>query len=239
MKNRLTFYIFIPILLCAPILMYMYSFFGHPISTKNTDWGSFGAYISGSFSIITTIFAFFSALILYETYKNSKQELTLSKFNLLLNDAYKHLDSIAENFKREYGLVDYREIFQKIYYAHLYNVEETHLNSIEAVIKNKMRENINDQILDIAKDLFNCPPFRSLSKTLYNMCIIIKTEKDNSLKSIIKSLLEANLDNDSIYWILMFKTKGNSLSDFDIYDFCKAPDLVGISSQECRQENEL
>lgn len=217
--------------------MYMYSFFGHPISTKNTDWGSFGAYISGSFSIITTIFAFFSALILYETYKNSKQELTLSKFNLLLNDAYKHLDSIAENFKREYGLVDYREIFENIYYAHLNNTEDIHLNNIEAVIKNKMKEDINQQIYDIAKDLFNSPPFRSLSKTLYNMCIIIKTEKDDSLKSIIKSLLEANLDNDSIYWLLMFKTKGDSLSDFDIYDFCEAPHLVGISSQECRKKN--
>lgn len=85
-------WIIIAIILLLPIISYVFYFRNNPISSFPEDWGSFGDYIGGCYSIFTAIM---TIVITYYLHKqNSKQ----SKLELCTNEIISSYYKILECF---------------------------------------------------------------------------------------------------------------------------------------------
>lgn len=83
MINKLKFffmrnwkYIVVGIVCCLPILFFIINFSGQSISNDSTDWGTFGDYISGTYSVVIAL------LIVYITKQvNRKEEINRKRMS--------------------------------------------------------------------------------------------------------------------------------------------------------------
>ena len=91
-RNGYVFWCSSIVILLLPIISYVFYFRNNPISNFPEDWGSFGDYIGGCYSIFTAIM---TIVITYYLHKqNSKQ----SKLELCTNEIISSYYKILECF---------------------------------------------------------------------------------------------------------------------------------------------
>lgn len=246
-KKRILFIsIFITLLIACVLLPYFYIFKDSPISSNNVDWANFGSYVGGTFNIFTTIFACISAFILYNTYIETKEmnnnnyslyikESMLSQFTLFLNLGIDKLEQVKKEFRDRYGATDHREIFNDLYDTHKDGQEKIHSNLFEKLTKKEFISNQKDFIYKLSKEMFDSYHFMDLSMILLAMHDLIEKQDDEQFKIKLKILLRSKFDNNTLYWSLMYVTKGNNLeSPLNIDGYCRIPYEVKEALEECR-----
>lgn len=108
-------WILLPILLCFVTLLLYFSIFNNKLSTSNSDWGSFGDYLTGSVGIIIS---FLTLLLIYFTFHEQRKMVFEDTFQQLVTN-YNNLVSLIherwlhkESDKNENPIyLDGREIF--------------------------------------------------------------------------------------------------------------------------------
>jgi len=158
MKKSLI-WIILPTLLCIGTLLIYFSIFNHRLSTSNSDWGSFGDYLTGTVGIIIS---FLTLLLIYFTFHEQRkmvfedtfQQLVTNYNNLvsLIHERWLHTESDKngntiylngrEIFGRAVGYLgqkDQRNKFHEIYSIHV-NVFCHYFNNVLEVI-NTIRNN--------------------------------------------------------------------------------------------------
>lgn len=208
------------ILFLSPIAFYIYFFHEFGISSKSSNWGSFGSYLSGIFSLFTAVFTFASVIILINTFnrtiefnqiqiKIAQEESELNNFNFIIN-------LIHKNIKENSMLTK-----QNVYVG-----EELMNNKFSSVIpfaiqKNKINpiENFNyDLYLSMVNDVdlsSNINQYAKLyvSKTDFSylnhiyplvksLCIKLVNCKDPNQKSMLKDILSSAIDENILFWSL-------------------------------------
>lgn len=84
------------LILFLPILLYMINFRGQEISDKTADWGDFGSYVGGWYSLITAIAAIIVTIVI------SKRNNVESKIEHCINkivECYARLDALYRDAK--------------------------------------------------------------------------------------------------------------------------------------------
>lgn len=121
--HKIVKFIFVGILVLAPLGFYVWWFRGSSISNDPNDWASFGSYIGGLYSVLVTI------LVVYLARELSKKDQQASKKKASVEALYKQIIKIKNDH------VDIRSV-NKIY------------NLLD---ENKLY--ISDSIFDEVKDL--------------------------------------------------------------------------------------
>jgi hypothetical protein len=108
-------WILLPILLCIVTLLLYFSIFNNKLSASNSDWGSFGDYLTGTVGIIIS---FLTLLLIYRTFHEQRkmvfedtfQQLVTNYNNLvsLIHERWLHKESDKNNNPI---YLDGREIF--------------------------------------------------------------------------------------------------------------------------------
>lgn len=86
------------IMLVAPLLIYVIQFGGHSISDDPADWGVFGDYIGGVYTVLVTLFA------IYLTRHLDKRDVERNKARSAVGQIYEQICKI------NYQLIDMRSV---------------------------------------------------------------------------------------------------------------------------------
>ncbi|MEY0596137.1 hypothetical protein AB7340_00310 [Providencia alcalifaciens] len=230
MKNNIIILLVAPILVLflLPFLVYWHYFSDFGISTINANWGSFGSYLGGIFSIFTAIFTFISVLVLVQTFRKTihfsqqqikiaQNESELNNFNFIINLIHKN---IRENPKltkkiKEIGISTFYEQtntdFLNDNFGMIINFAVKKLKSddfsdignellIEMSSDLDLKNNINKYSKRYA---FNHLAILSdLYPLVKSLCTKIVNSKDDIQKEMLRDILTSAIDENILYWSL-------------------------------------
>lgn len=76
------------LLFIAPVVIYIFKFYDHPISNDPSDWADFGSYVGGVYTLLVTIFA------IYLTRHLEKKDLEWRKAKEAVGSIYEQISKI-------------------------------------------------------------------------------------------------------------------------------------------------
>lgn len=82
---------------CAVLLPYIYTFWGHPLSSKSQDWANFGTYISGILTPLAGLTIFWQILKQRKEAKEESVINSIQKNKLLIERHINLYDQLIEN----------------------------------------------------------------------------------------------------------------------------------------------
>ena len=220
MKKQVIFISVIILLLAViPILIYILNFYQFPVSLVNDDWGNFGSFIAG---VLGTLFLIITAVLLYISLGEQKQQQFESSFHQMIN-TYSTLLSLIkvrwlhtatddrgepvyktgrEIFGHAVGQIktdNTEETFKKIYYTHI-SVFSHYFNFIMEVIHSiRDREDINEKKKRELQRRFSAQlSFYELVFLGYYALYFLKGKNNANYTSVVKhfthSIAETEID---------------------------------------------
>lgn len=127
LKNGL-FYLAIILVLCAPVLLYVWHFKNYDISDNPADWGNFGDYIGGVYSVLVAL----TVCIL--SYKIDARGKRKDKARECAAEIYKQIVTIKSN---KYNLRSSGKLLALVSNANLFLPQRV-CDEIEALANNYM-----------------------------------------------------------------------------------------------------
>ena len=90
---------FIVILILLPIILYMWNFYGKPLSHETIDWGAFGSYFGGITSLV-------SIYLLYVTYCEQRRSNSITLYEQRFYIQIENVKNVQEQ---------YNQIIERVY----------------------------------------------------------------------------------------------------------------------------
>ncbi|ENL8515636.1 hypothetical protein AB6H97_002672 [Providencia rettgeri] len=249
-KNKSAIIFWLVLVLLFPIIIFFIKFDATQLSTIN-DFGLFGSYLSGFASVLTVVMTSVSVFVLYYTLRitmryNEKNiesihsQNKVSNIQLLIDLA---LDKIKNN-KLEYGIKEDDLQLTNNFINDLYWTSKEHLNYLNDNVihsgyikslgiflyENKIMIN-NEFIIKMLyisrKGHMNSYYIKDLPKIIHKIISMINDVQNSpDLKDVLLILLQSKINNDVIFWSLIF-------SDLDINEItksietaCTPPDIL-------------
>lgn len=225
--------LFVLALFTAPFAFYYITFSDMSILKDNSAWGSFGSYLSGSFSVVIAILTLSSLFVLLHTLKEtiksnqnqiiiSQHESELNNFNFITSLIIKYINKnslIGSSPDQNHIFMTANSIMQLNYnFVYYYNHSDTE-DRLFYNADDHYKLNVNRFIYE----LYNKPPRNEdiiiytrlyLSMVGYDildpiypliksLCNKILKCTDSDQRELLESILYASIDNNIIYWSLV------------------------------------
>ncbi|WP_272657077.1 MULTISPECIES: hypothetical protein [unclassified Providencia] len=208
------------ILFLSPIAFYIYFFHEFGISSTNSNWGSFGSYLSGIFSLFTAVFTFLSVIILINTFKKTiefnqiqikiaQEESELNNFNFIINLIHKNIKENSTLTKE--NNYDGEEVMNNKFSSVIpFAIQKSNTNPIgnfnprlySAMVNDvDLRSNINKY----AKSYVAITDYSYLNHIyplVKSLCIKLVNCKDPNQKSMLEDILKSAIDENILFWSL-------------------------------------
>ncbi len=171
MDKQLRNYIYLASgILVVVISFYLFNFYGHSLSSQNSDWGEFGSYVGGVAGAFLTLL---SIILLIKTLDSQNRNATISQFEASFFELFRlhkeitdrivgevHIEvrnSGYEERKTHKGLKFFEKISQKIglHYDNNYrNMHRASLAEALGIEREETQEEMQNEIDTMYNDLY-------------------------------------------------------------------------------------